>query len=151
MKIGKLGGSGDNSEKRNMENLQISSKESNIKTDNASKHHEKDKLAKSGKTDLDDTHKFSLSQSGQELDSGSMNTAALRNRLMDNKNHIELDGKRFVPKSMDLVRINVGKIRSRQVFNDLRTKASYIVASICLPVNVAPQGQSIYDKMKGTQ
>ena len=130
MKIGNLGGSGDHSENWNMENLQTSSKESNIRTDSATKRHTEDKLAKSGKTDLDDNHKVIKSQSGQELDSGSLNTAALPNRLMDNKNHIKLDGKRFVPKLMDLVRINVGKIRSRQVFSDLRFKASYILVAI---------------------
>ena len=93
--------------------------------------------------DVSVAHNASSSNGSKELDSGSHDTLKVRKLLEKNKNHIEWDGEKFVPKSMDLVRVNLGKIRSGQVFNDLKTRASHIVASICLPVNIAPTGQSM--------
>ena len=80
------------------------------------------------------------STANKELDSGSREIQTVRKLLDDNASHIEWDGIKFVPRSMDLNRINLGRIRSSQIFHNLRTSATHVISRICLPINVSTKG-----------
>ena len=87
-----------------------------------------------------ESHDARSSKANKERDSGSQEIQRARKMLDDNASHIEWDGIKFVPKSMDLNRINLGRIRSSQIFNDLRTSATHVMTRIYFPINVLPTG-----------
>jgi len=119
--------------------------------DDASQQHNENKFKGAVKVDESGSYQDVNSRAGKEFESDSAQIDKVLKSLKNNKSHIEWDGRKYVPKSMDLNRINVCKIRNRQVFDELRIKASFVMTSILLPVNICPDDVGIGDMiMKGT-
>lgn len=146
IQVGKLSGDYNSEENHSLENRTAAEKDSKNQDEDASKHRRESKNKTAVKEDVADSYKIELSNAVKNLDSGSRKLEKMRKILAENKSHIEWDGKKFTPKSLDLNRVNVGKIRSKKVFRELRTIASFIAASICLRINV-PNNKDASDGM----
>jgi len=138
--VGKIGASFGREKNQNREDGNTVEKTSIRQDEDSSVHHDESKLKEGVKLGEADSFGALSSNINKDIDSSSENTQKVRKQLEDNKNHIEWDGEKFVPKEMQLNRVNLTKVRSRQVFEDLRIRASRIVTSICLPVKVLPKG-----------
>ena len=137
--MGKIGASYGREKNQNREDGNIVEKTSIRQDSDFSAHHDENQLKEFVKVGEADSFGALSRNANKDLDSSSEGIEIARKRLEDTKNHIEWDGEKFVPKEMQLNRINLTKIRSRQVFEDLRIRASRIVTSICLPVKILPK------------
>ncbi|XP_046457079.1 uncharacterized protein LOC124204112 [Daphnia pulex] len=54
--------------------------------------------------------------------------------LQESRNHVEWDGEKFVPKPMQLSRINLGKFRDSQSFQDRNVRVRYTNAELSAPI-----------------
>ncbi|XP_046456767.1 CAP-Gly domain-containing linker protein 1-like isoform X2 [Daphnia pulex] len=54
--------------------------------------------------------------------------------LQESRNHVEWDGERFVPKPMQLSRINLAKFRDSQSFQDRNLRVRYTSAELSAPI-----------------
>jgi len=54
----------------------------------------------------------------------------------ENRNKVEWNGNKFIPKSMSLSKINLSKIRSSDGYNELKTKVTYSMAILTMTINV---------------
>ncbi len=54
--------------------------------------------------------------------------------LQESKNHVEWDGEKFVPKPMQLSRINLGTFRDSQSFKDRNVRVRYTNAELSAPI-----------------
>jgi hypothetical protein len=54
--------------------------------------------------------------------------------LQESKNHVQWDGEKFVPKPMQLSRINLGKFRDSQSFQDRNVRVRYTTAELSAPI-----------------
>jgi hypothetical protein len=56
--------------------------------------------------------------------------------LQESKNHVEWDGEKFVPKPMQLSKINLGKFRDSQSFQDRNIRVRYTTAELSTPIKI---------------
>jgi hypothetical protein len=61
--------------------------------------------------------------------------------LQESKNHVQWDGEKFVPKPLQLSRINLGKFRDSQSFQDLKVSVRYINAELSAPIKFAQHAE----------
>jgi hypothetical protein len=54
--------------------------------------------------------------------------------LQESRNHVEWDGEKFVPKPMQLSRINLAKFRDPQSFQDRNLRVRYTSAELSAPI-----------------
>ncbi|XP_046647937.1 uncharacterized protein LOC124337953 [Daphnia pulicaria] len=54
--------------------------------------------------------------------------------LKESKDHVQWDGEKFVPKPMQLSRINLGKFRDSQSFQDRNVRVRYTTAELSAPI-----------------
>jgi hypothetical protein len=54
--------------------------------------------------------------------------------LQESRNHVQWDGEKFVPKPMQLSRINLGKFRDSQSFLDRNVRVRYTTAELSAPI-----------------
>ena len=66
---------------------------------------------------------------------GSNSSERLSKLYKESKDHVEWDGEKFVPKPMDLFRINLANFRDSQLFQDRKVRVSYITAILTAPIN----------------
>jgi hypothetical protein len=77
--------------------------------------------------------------------------------LQESKNHVEWDGEKFVPKSMQLSRINLGKFRDSQSFQDRNVRVRYTNAELSAPIKfmehaeltVTDEWNNLKEQLKG--
>ena len=147
--MGEFSGSLDREINQNQENSNFMEKASKNQEDDASRYHLESKFKGTAKVDESDS--FHVINSSTDKDSKTRNERMeeFLKMLKDNKSHIEWDGKKYIPKQMKMNRVNVGKIRNRQVFDELKMKASFINTSILLPVNIFPDDEDSSKIMEG--
>jgi hypothetical protein len=56
--------------------------------------------------------------------------------LQESRNHVQWDGEKFVPKPMQLSRINLGKFRDSQSFQDRNVRVRYTTAELSAPIKI---------------
>jgi hypothetical protein len=56
--------------------------------------------------------------------------------LQESKNHVQWDGEKFVPKPMQLSRINLAKFRDSQSFQDRNDRVRYTTAELSAPIKI---------------
>ena len=56
--------------------------------------------------------------------------------LQQSKNHVQFDGEKFVPKPLQLSRINLGKFRDSQSFQDRNVRVRYTNAELSAPIKL---------------
>jgi hypothetical protein len=61
--------------------------------------------------------------------------------LQESKNHVQWDGEKFVPKPLQLSRINLSKFRDSQSFQDLKVRVRYINAELTAPIKFAQHAE----------
>jgi hypothetical protein len=77
--------------------------------------------------------------------------------LQESRNHVEWDGEKFVPKPMQLSRINLGKFRDSQSFQDRNVRVRYTNAELSAPIKftdntklaVTDEWNNLKDELKG--
>jgi hypothetical protein len=77
--------------------------------------------------------------------------------LQESRNHVEWDGEKFVPKPMQLSRINLGKFRDSQSFQDRNVRVRYTTAELFAPIKflehteltVTDEWNNLKDELKG--
>jgi hypothetical protein len=63
--------------------------------------------------------------------------------LQESRNHVEWDGEKFVPKPMQLSRINLGKFRDSQSFQDRNIRVRYTNAELSAPIKIMEHAELI--------
>jgi hypothetical protein len=56
--------------------------------------------------------------------------------LQESRNHVQWDREKFVPKPMQLSRINLGKFRDSQSFQDRNIRVRYTTAELSVPIKI---------------
>ena len=69
---------------------------------------------------------------------GSINKEEFEKHYEENKDNIQWDGEKFVPKPMFLSRINLANLRNIQSYQDKKVRVSYTSAILSIPINVDP-------------
>jgi hypothetical protein len=77
--------------------------------------------------------------------------------LQESRNHVQWDGEKFLPKSMQLSRINLGKFRDPQSFQDRNIRVRYTTAELSAPIkflvhtelNVTDEWNHLKEELKG--
>jgi hypothetical protein len=77
--------------------------------------------------------------------------------LQESRNHVEWDGEKFVPKPMQLSRINLAKFRDPQSFQDRNLRVRYTSAELSAPIKfvehaeltVTGEWNNLKDELKG--
>jgi hypothetical protein len=77
--------------------------------------------------------------------------------LQESRNHIQWDGKKFVPKPMQVSRINLDKFRDPQSFQDRNVRIRYTTAELSVPIKfvenveltVTDEWNNLKDELKG--
>jgi hypothetical protein len=77
--------------------------------------------------------------------------------LQESKNHVQWDGEKFVPKPMQLSRINLGKFRDSQSFQDRNVRVRYMTAELSVPIKIMEHAEltvvnewnNLKDELKG--
>jgi len=134
---------------QNEESSHFMEKGSKHLEDDASQHHQANKFKEAVKVDESGAYQDVNSRADKEFKSGKVQIDEVLNMLKNNKSHIEWDGRKYVPKAMHLNRINLCIIHNRQVFDELRTNASFVMTSIPLPVNIFPDDVGISERLQG--
>jgi hypothetical protein len=63
--------------------------------------------------------------------------------LQESRNHVEWNGEKFVPKPMQLSRINLGKFRDSQSFQDRNIRVRYTNAELSAPIKIMEHAELI--------
>jgi hypothetical protein len=63
--------------------------------------------------------------------------------LKESKDHVQWDGEKFVPKPMQLSRINLGKFRDSQSFQDHNIRVRYTNAELSAPIKIMEHAELI--------
>jgi hypothetical protein len=112
------------------------------------------KLASSNKTreELDKIF-FDISGIlGNDTDSSSrveISKENLEKLLEKSRDHVQWDGEKFVPKPMQLSRINLGKFRNPQLFEDYKIRVRYVNAKLFVPIKFAQHSElTVTDEWK---
>ncbi|XP_046456942.1 uncharacterized protein LOC124204007 isoform X2 [Daphnia pulex] len=79
--------------------------------------------------------------------------------LQESKNHVQWDGEKFVPKPMQLSRINLAKFRDSQSFQDRNDRVRYTTAELSAPIKIMEHAEltvtdewnNLKDEFKETQ
>jgi hypothetical protein len=79
--------------------------------------------------------------------------------LQESRNHVQWDGEKFVPKPMQLSRINLSKFRDSQSFQDRKVSVRYTTAELSAPIKflehaeltVTDEWNNLKDELKGLQ
>jgi hypothetical protein len=61
--------------------------------------------------------------------------------LQESRNHVQWDGEKFVPKPMQLSRINLGKFRDSRSFQDRNVRVRYTTAELSAPIKIAEHAE----------
>ena len=77
--------------------------------------------------------------------------------LQESRNHVEWNGEKFVPKPMQLSRINLAKFRDSQSFQDRNVRVRYTTAELSAPIKflehteltVTDEWNNLKDELKG--
>jgi hypothetical protein len=77
--------------------------------------------------------------------------------LRESRNHVQFDGEKFVPKPLQLSRINLGKFRDSQSFQDRNVRVRYTNAELSVPIKlmehaeltVTDEWNNLKDQLKG--
>jgi hypothetical protein len=77
--------------------------------------------------------------------------------LQESRDNVEWDGEKFVPKPMQLSRINLGKFRDSQSFQDRNIRVRYTTAELSAPIkflvhtelNVTDEWNHLKEELKG--
>jgi hypothetical protein len=77
--------------------------------------------------------------------------------LQESRNHVQWDGEKFVPKPMQLSRINLGKFRDSQSFQDRNVRVRYTTAELSAPIKfvehaeltVTDEWNNLKEELKG--
>jgi hypothetical protein len=77
--------------------------------------------------------------------------------LQESRNHVQWDGEKFVPKPMQLSRINLAKFRDSQSFQDRNVRVRYTTAELSAPIKflehaeltVTDEWNNLKDELKG--
>jgi hypothetical protein len=77
--------------------------------------------------------------------------------LQESRGHVQWDGEKFVPKPMQLSRINLGKFRDSQSFQDRNVRVRYTNAELSAPIKfvehaeltVTDEWNQLKDELKG--
>jgi hypothetical protein len=77
--------------------------------------------------------------------------------LQESRNHVQWDGENFVPKPMQLSRINLAKFRDSQSFQDRNVRVRYTTAELSAPIKflehaeltVTDEWNNLKDELKG--
>lgn len=149
IKVGEFSGQFSHDVNQNDESSHLKEEARKHLEDDANQHHKANKFKGAVKVDESDSYQDVNSRSDKEFKSGRVQIDEVLKMLKNNKSHIEWDGKKYVPKSMDLNRINICIIHNRQVFDDLRTNASFVMTSIPLSVNIFRDDQGISKTTEG--
>ncbi|XP_046645616.1 uncharacterized protein LOC124336056 isoform X2 [Daphnia pulicaria] len=78
--------------------------------------------------------------------------------LQESRNHVQWDGENFVPKPMQLSRINLAKFRDSQSFQDRNVRVRYTTAELSAPIKflehaeltVTDEWNNLKDELKAT-
>lgn len=78
---------------------------------------------------------------------GSTSNEGLNKFHEESKDHVQWDGEKFVPKPMQLSRINLAKFRDTQSFQDKKVTVRYTTAVLPTPINfVENAGLTVTDE-----
>jgi hypothetical protein len=77
--------------------------------------------------------------------------------LQESRDNVQWDGEKFVPKSMQLSRINLGKFRDSQSFQDRNVRVRYTTAELSAPIKflehaeltVTDEWNNLKEELKG--
>jgi hypothetical protein len=77
--------------------------------------------------------------------------------LQESRNHVQWDGEKFVPKPIQLSRINLAKFRDSQSFQDRNVRVRYTTAELLVPIKfvehagltVTDEWNNLKDELKG--
>jgi hypothetical protein len=96
-----------------------------------------------------DVDKISSKIAGKmAIDSGSSRSIDIlkeevKRLLQESRDHVQWDGEKFVPKPMQLSRINLCKLRDSQSFQDRTVRFRYTNAELSMPIKFMEQVESI--------
>jgi hypothetical protein len=79
--------------------------------------------------------------------------------LQESRDNVEWDGEKFVPKPMQLSRINLSKFRDSQSFQDRNVRVRYTTAELSAPIKflehaeltVTDEWNNLKEELKGLQ
>jgi len=79
--------------------------------------------------------------------------------LQESRNHVQWDGEKFVPKPMQLSRINLNKFRDSQSFQDRKVSVRYTTAELSAPIKflehteltVTDEWNNLKEELKGVK
>ena len=94
------------------------------------------------------------SDNSRRIESLKVNVEKL---LQESKNHVQWDGEKFVPKPMQLGRINLGQFRDSQSFKDRNVRVRYTNAELSAPIKfmehseltVTDEWNNLKEQLKG--
>jgi hypothetical protein len=77
--------------------------------------------------------------------------------LQESRNHVQWDGEKFVPKQVQLSRINLAKFRDSQSFQDRNVRVRYTTAELSVPIKfvehaeltVTDEWNNLKEELKG--
>jgi hypothetical protein len=77
--------------------------------------------------------------------------------LQESRDHVQWDGEKFVPKPMQLSRINLSKFRDSQLFQDRNVRVRYTTAELSAPIKfmdhagltVTDEWNNLKDELRG--
>jgi hypothetical protein len=77
--------------------------------------------------------------------------------LQESRNHVQWDGEKFVPKPIQLSRINLAKFRDSQSFQDRNVRVRYTAAELSVPIKIMENAEltvvnewnNLKDELKG--
>jgi hypothetical protein len=77
--------------------------------------------------------------------------------LQESRDHVQWDGEKFVPKPMQLSRINLSKFRDSQLFQDRNVRVRYTTAELSAPIKfmdhagltVTDEWKNLKDELRG--
>jgi hypothetical protein len=88
---------------------------------------------------------------------GSTTKEDINKLLQESKNHGEWEGEKFVPKALDLSRVNLAQLRDTQSFQDRKVSVRYSTAVLSTPIHfiqnseltATDEWQELKDELKG--
>jgi hypothetical protein len=77
--------------------------------------------------------------------------------LKESRNHVQWDGEKFIPKAIQLTRINLEKFRDSQSFQDRNVRVRYTTAELSVPIKIMEHAEltvvnewnNLKDELKG--
>ena len=69
---------------------------------------------------------------------GSLTKEDFEKHYQENKDNIQWDGEKFIPKPMALSRVNLAKLRNNQSYKDKKVRVSYTSSMLTVRLNIDP-------------